>query len=409
MPQRISYLLACVTVLILPLYTIRFEISSWPTTVLEIAILLTVAVWLAETTWRKEWTGWRDRLNNPLLWLGLGLVGWSLVEAGINPDHRSGLGLWRAYFAEPFIFGLVVLDLIRRGERAKWIIYSLVGSGIWLSLMGLSQFLLHQPVTMDSLHEVEQGRAAAVFNSANALALYLGPVMALTTLWSLRQSKKWWVPTLVLFAAILATKSEGAKLGLGAIETLVIISFFWNKFRPAIKTWIWRISLVGVIVGLAAAVVLFLNISSFTPKTHFTYPRTYTDTKTIRLCLWEGTKQVLTGSPLVGTGLGGFKDVYFNNRTCDSEPLEYPHNLLLNWWVTTGIIGLVLYLILQTRIFLMLKDSRNQALALGLAAAFGYWLLHGLVDVPYFKNDLAVEFWLLALLVVVVAERKLAD
>jgi len=32
------------------------------------------------------------------------------------------------------------------------------------------------------------------------------------------------------------------------------------------------------------------------------------------------------------------------------------------------------------------------------------WTIHGLVDSPYWKNDMSVEFWILAALVVVSAK-----
>ena len=36
-----------------------------------------------------------------------------------------------------------------------------------------------------------------------------------------------------------------------------------------------------------------------------------------------------------------------------------------------------------------------QPLHLGVLLALGGIVIHGLVDVPYFKNDLSVEFWVL--------------
>ena len=39
-------------------------------------------------------------------------------------------------------------------------------------------------------------------------------------------------------------------------------------------------------------------------------------------------------------------------------------------------------------------DKPQRALVLGLIGAMSAIFIHGLVDVPYFKNDLAVLFWL---------------
>jgi hypothetical protein len=41
------------------------------------------------------------------------------------------------------------------------------------------------------------------------------------------------------------------------------------------------------------------------------------------------------------------------------------------------------------------KDESAKFLGLGILGAFVVIVVHGLVDVPYFKNDLACLFWVL--------------
>ncbi len=124
------------------------------------------------------------------------------------------------------------------------------------------------------------------------------------------------------------------------------------------------------------------------------------------------------------------------------QPLEiylYPHNIILNFWSELGLAGMLLFVWIILKYFHMgIKNfqlhkentsfviagsdpqSRNlnneetwipgQArndrkrrsfmmadnyLVLGLLGAIIVIVIHGLVDVPYFKNDLAVMFWLL--------------
>jgi len=404
----ISYILACLSLFSLPLYVIRFQIGPIPSTLLEVLILLTIISWVvgvvAERINLKTLV---IRISSPIMIWGLLLMLAALISVFVAEDKRAALGLWRAYFVEPYVFSVVIVDLVRRGKSAQWLVWSLMGSGVWLSVMGVSQAVFHQPVTADSLHEVQLGRAAAVFNSANALALYLGPLISIAVFQVIK--KKFWCLALVaiFLIGIYATKSTGAKLGLGVVEGLVIVGWLWPKLSSSLRGIIWKLlPWLGGIV-LVILTVAFLNVSSFTPQVHFTYPRTFTDTRTIRLCLWEGTKQVLLQHPITGPGLSGFKAAYTPDRTCDSELLEYPHNIFLNFWVSTGILGLVAFLVLQLKLWKILKRSEDRLMALGLAAGFGYWVAHGMVDVPYFKNDLAVEFWTLAGLAVLLAENKL--
>ncbi|MFH0951082.1 MAG: hypothetical protein V1765_01245, partial [bacterium] len=82
----------------------------------------------------------------------------------------------------------------------------------------------------------------------------------------------------------------------------------------------------------------------------------------------------------------------------------YPHNILLNFWTELGLLGMLLfvwlivkYLVLTLR-QLIAKQNDSRYLTLGLLGAMITIIIHGLVDVPYFKNDLAIIFWLLLVL-----------
>lgn len=41
------------------------------------------------------------------------------------------------------------------------------------------------------------------------------------------------------------------------------------------------------------------------------------------------------------------------------------------------------------------KYISRERISFGISLALSYILLHGLIDVPYFKNDLSVLFWML--------------
>jgi hypothetical protein len=59
--------------------------------------------------------------------------------------------------------------------------------------------------------------------------------------------------------------------------------------------------------------------------------------------------------------------------------------------------GLMLFLLLLYKIYklntLRLLESRS-LFAVAYLASFTYIMIHGLVDVPYFKNDLSLMFWI---------------
>lgn len=77
---------------------------------------------------------------------------------------------------------------------------------------------------------------------------------------------------------------------------------------------------------------------------------------------------------------------------------QYPHNIFLNFWTELGLLGMLLFgwLLLKFLYYASLLYSKTgDFLALGMLASMICVLVHGLVDVPYFKNDLSVLWWLL--------------
>ncbi|MFH1582873.1 MAG: O-antigen ligase family protein, partial [Candidatus Falkowbacteria bacterium] len=100
-----------------------------------------------------------------------------------------------------------------------------------------------------------------------------------------------------------------------------------------------------------------------------------------------------------------FNEAY---RTAHWQPLEiylYPHNIFLNFWSELGLAGMLLFIWIIGKFFYLgatsyrLRVTDYKFLNIGLICAMTVIVIHGLVDVPYFKNDLAVMFWLLVAMV----------
>lgn len=94
-----------------------------------------------------------------------------------------------------------------------------------------------------------------------------------------------------------------------------------------------------------------------------------------------------------------------NYRAEKWQPLEvylYPHNIILNFWTELGFLGMLLFsfiiikfLILALKYYHQKKGSKNKYLGLALFSSMLIILIHGMVDVPYFKNDLSALFWII--------------
>ena len=113
---------------------------------------------------------------------------------------------------------------------------------------------------------------------------------------------------------------------------------------------------------------------------------------------------MLHDHPVFGAGLNGFKTLYADayKPSQYKEAFQYPHNILLTFWAECGILGLIAFLLLISKLFILLirnLSSRDILLGAGLLASFVYIMIHGAVDEPYFKNDLSFEFWVFVALI----------
>jgi len=382
--MRISKLFLFLTILLAPLYVVRFNVGSYPSTLLEILVGLTVVAWIFEKIWSKSFD-----LRFTISDLPVALFfSAAVVSVVVSPDKRGALGVLKAYFVEPLLIYFVIKDTIRSKKDWRLLFLSLALSGLWVALLAILQGLTGWATFAP--WESSQGRAHAVYNTANAVGLYLGPIIFLV-LGTVKEFKVFRVFGIVLMIlATILSKSAGAVVGL--VGGLGI-------FGPEPR---WVQGKGKLLIGLATLVgiLFFFNISTFTPNVNDPYVRETNNTLQFRLCLWEGARDLLLDKPIFGAGLSGFKELYAEKYfTCDAEPLEYPHNWILNFWTEMGVLGLVGFLLLLVMYFRNvgshLSDKRTRWLALGFAAAMVYWLIHGLVDVPYFKNDLSLEFFVL--------------
>jgi O-antigen ligase len=118
-----------------------------------------------------------------------------------------------------------------------------------------------------------------------------------------------------------------------------------------------------------------------------------------RFQLWGVTMRMLAHRPIFGSGLSGFADAINPYRNGYAEQQIYPHNILLNFWTETGILGVVAFGWLMVQTFMTtlggwLHGSHGwRPYQLGVLLFLLAVLAHGLVDVPFFKNDLSLQFW----------------
>jgi len=201
-----------------------------------------------------------------------------------------------------------------------------------------------------------------------------------------REKHLWIISSFFGLLVCILANSRGAILGL--VIAITVSGFFIKR------KWLWfGICALAIVIALISPAIRQKAILIVTGK----------DVSTdVRQVLWKGTWRLLKARPLIGSGLGNFPQVYKKYKLPQHvELLQYPHNIALNVWTELGLPGLIFSIIaifwLIIKLFAHLRGKNPFALSGVLA--WTALVIHGLVDAPFFKNDLSVLtvlFFLLA-------------
>ena len=92
---------------LLPTYLVRFSIGPVPMTLLEGFLLIVIGVYVARD-YRRSLSGFSTNTK-----IGaLAIIAVSMLAIFVAPDHISALGIWKAYFLEPVLFGMIVMRIL---------------------------------------------------------------------------------------------------------------------------------------------------------------------------------------------------------------------------------------------------------------------------------------------------------
>lgn len=445
----------------LPAYLIRFNIFGLPLTLLEGMILVSFFAWLFKHTKFTNFLKGKYKIKNffenrkkraPYPF-GLELVLLLIVafiSAGISNFSDSALGIWKAYFFEPALLYILILNVFKFNggkSQIKKIIWPFAISAFAISFLAIYQKITGQFIYNEMWAVEEARRVVSFFGYPNAVGLYLAPLILIFIAYVFQKSLKaenqdlnepqnskfkiqnlpWANITLISisvlsFLAVYFAKSKGAMFGLGA--GLILFGLAANKkFRIAV---------------VALLIVGSLSFLSSTVRVNFSENIKLKNLSgEIRKQQWRETWEMLSENKfrfIFGSGLANYQNaikpyhqegIFFNkNRDPDFrrkivifdenykaefwQPVEiylYPHNIFLNFWTELGLIGIFLFIWIIIKFYCLgfknlkliqnFQKNRDKYIVLGLLASMTVIIVHGLVDVPYFKNDLSVMFWVL--------------
>lgn len=390
----------------MPLYLWSFSFFGIPVNFLEMMIYILFMLWLSEKIRRlkskKEIFSLIDSFKQYyfskeycLLHLGITLLFLGvIISTSLSSDLRTSLGIFKGWFVSPFLFFIVFINVIKKNEQIIWSLKSWLVSGVVVALISIFYLLIGE-MTFD-------GRLKALFLSPNYLAMYLAPVLLIIIAFVLSTEKKKKLLNLIMLIIILVplyfTFSYGAFLGIFAGILYLIIK---NRNLKIRKAYIFAFILILFSGFIYLSLNKFDQISNSGNRSSFHS----------RIMIWDTAREIVEDNPLLGIGPGTFQETYLSYANEFSEPyLEWavpqPHNIFLAFYLQTGIIGFLGFIFILIWLF-SCRDMALSSLKSTGSVNYGfektyiinalmiYILAHGFVDTTFWKNDLALMFWII--------------
>jgi len=376
----------------MPLYMVRWHYGSVPTTLLETLILVTCAGYVWTLATERRWPS-RTPYDVPIaLWIVAGAIG-----VLVSLDHRAALGTYRAYFIEAVAIFYIAVDLLRtRDDIAKVLALSAAAAVVY-STGQIVSF-----VWVAAHGHLQLGEAPAFLNNtANADAMYLEPILAFAVgfvafPWSRRIRLVAAIAFAFVFVAMLLTLSRAGYLAMAVLAVVLVLSLQSARVR----IWLVGALALGLLIALE---VPFINrrISALNSSA------------ALRESIYGSTLHMLAQRPVFGAGIDSFTVRVAPFRPGNQTIELYPHDIWLTTWSEVGLLGLI---VLAVLIFLLIwraaralpqADHVYRPVLWGCLGALILIVMHGFFDSPYWKNDLSVEFMMVAAIEVVAIRQGL--
>jgi len=425
---------------LIPFYLLRFNIGSIPIYLVEGFILLAaipvfwkmilpdsknfqeksalkkVFLLFNEMIGRKH-RPFKEFLTSVFFPISLFLIACFVSTIIVSGDAYShAMGIFKSWVIIPILFFFVLYKNFKQNKDIEIAMYAYTASALLLSFWGIWQAISGSYLTIDS-------RVSGPFESANYLAMYIAPVFVYLMVRFIQTflngkvetaDMKWNALELriyialigvFLFIALILTQSYGGILGaLGALFVYIIYERF-NVTRKKNKIFLNKIIIITIIIGLlGGAVVAALNMPKFKNLTKFSE---HTSIGT-RIEVWTVGIKLIQENPILGVGLGEYEAQYtlHAKELLGKNPYEsvrlHSHNTLIETWLNSGLLGIASLMWIIVLMFMQIKKTastyRKNILVAGLVMLV-YILLHGIIDVQIWKNDLALIFWLIVAIV----------
>jgi putative inorganic carbon (HCO3(-)) transporter len=395
--RQLFYILFFVTPLVLwPFTSEVFEFNKMM--FVYLMTILIASAWLIKSFLNKKFEIAKTPLDIPILLFLASQIISTIIS--INP-HTSLWGYYSRFHGGLMstvsyitLYYALVTHFAGETKAIKNLLTAILSSAVVISLYAV---LEHLGIDKNVWVQDVQNRVFSTLGQPNWLSAFLVALLPLS-LFQITSSPKinsrflYTGLSLLFLIAIFFTKSQS---GIGATAVVLLLFFIITTIQKK-KSW-----LLLTLIPLLALVLIFKGgavrqtLSSLNKINPF-YSDTLTiinqeninrvggsDSMSIRRVVWEGAIKLGLQHPLFGTGVETFGYAYYwvrpaaHNLTSEADFLyNKAHNEYLNFFATTGFVGLAAYLFLigsLLYLFLNKKTTHSELrfpLLLGLVSIF---------------------------------------
>jgi len=359
-----------------------FGASGLAISIVDILVLLTNScfwIWLIET---------QQTIYFPksFKWLvgfwGVGLVSliYSLTLFSTSEVITGSLYLVRFIFCSSLF--LITYNLFKTENlNLKTLLQIIIDTGVTFAIIGIFQLMFFPDFEFLTVfgYDPHIGRLTSTFLDPNYAGLYLCLILGLI-IYKLKTDKSlvMWLMGTITLVSIILTYSRSAYLMLGV--TLVgFILIYWEQ-----------ISIKTKLVGGILAILLIVGLTVLFPRIldriqgGLTVDRSASE----RLESWNNGWEIFKISPKIGVGFNNIRIAQQNLDLLKVYSAEGGHSgggvdsSLLVVLSTTGIIGLIIYLIFWFKSFSLKTEFSKLILVLMMGLIIGSQFVNGLFFIP---------------------------
>lgn len=326
----------------------------------------------------------------------------SFFVSFFGADRQQGLLQYLFYFS----FVLLSFGLITKKKYFLMLIYWIIGGALLVSVVGIFEKLGFNLLNYTVFDE----GIASTLGHPSFLGAFIVMTIPLTIVYfflakSSLHRQITLVAILIQILALYFTQTRGAMVAFigSVVFSGIVILIKYKKKRMLYSSLILIVLVVGIIIGTGY---------------HKELVNFETGSGALRVLWAEQTIDAIGQKPLLGYGLEMQEDVLVRHY----DPIQgvysfynlltdRVHNEFLDIALTTGVVGLITYLVLivytfyrAIKYYLSSKDSSQSFIVLGLMSGLFAYLLQGMFS--FSVTALCLYFWLFICLIFIIINYK---